>query len=290
MEKIKNISLQDLALRVIRGEFGNGNQRKARLGYLYPVVQNLVNKKLSSSVQYVIDDSLIEDLAKKAMDGIFGSVNDLKKNLDYIYPKVQAKMNEIAQKEMKNKTIDEIAYEVIKGKYGNAEYRKNLLGDLYEKVEKKVNEILEGLKKKDSNNEKSEPNSKNNEIQIENKKEVKTEGLENDLTIEELSNKVIRGEYGNGEVRKKKLGGLYSIVQNRVNEKLGSAHRHDINEESIENLAKRVIKGEFGNGEERKKKLRALYPFVQNKVNQILGNPTVYEEKPIPNYIKLNNH
>ena len=86
------------------------------------------------------------------------------------------------------------------------------------------------------------------------------------------------------------MGGLYSIVQNRVNEKLGSAHRYDINEESIENLAKRVIKGEFGNGEERKKKLRELYPFVQNKVNQILGNPTVHEEKPIPSYIKLNNH
>ena len=222
------------------------------------------------------------------MDGIFGSNDDLKKNLDYIYPKVQAKMNEIVQKQLKNKTIDEIAYEVIKGKYGNAEYRKNLLGDLYEKVEKKVNEILEGLKQKNSNNEK--PNSKNNEIKIENKKELKAKGLENDLTIEELSNKVIRGEYGNGEVRKNKLGGLYSIVQNRVNEKLGSAHRYDINEESIENLAKRVIKGEFGNGEERKKKLRELYPFVQNKVNQILGNPTVHEEKPIPSYIKLNNH
>ena len=56
---------------------------------------------------------------------------------------------------------------------------------------------------------------------------------------------------------------------------------------SIEILAKRVIKGEFGNGKERKKKLGELYPFVQNKVNEILGCNTIYEEKPIPNYIKV---
>ena len=142
---------------------------------------------------------------------------------------------------------------------------------------------------KDSNNKKSEKNLNNNEKKSEDKKESKITGIENDLTIEELSNKVIRGEYGNGELRKNKLGELYSIVQNRVNEKLGCSHRYDINEESIDILAKRVIKGEFGNGEERKKELGELYPFVQNKVNKILGSSTVYEEKPIPNYIKLNN-
>ena len=285
MDNLKNISLQDLALRVIRGEFGNGNERKTKLGYLYPVVQNIVNKKLSSSVEHPINDSLIEDLAKKAIDGVFGSTNDFKKNLDYIYPKVQAKINEITQKELKNKSIDEIAYEVIRGKYGNGRYRKNSLGDLYGKVQKRVNEIL-SMKK---TNEKSEQNSKNDEINIEDKKDPKEVGILNDLTIEELSNKVIRGEYGNGEVRKKRLGKLYSIVQNRVNERLGSTHRHEIYEESIEILAKRVIKGEFGNGEERKKKLGELYPFVQNKVNQMLGSSTVNEEKPIPNYIKLKN-
>ena len=63
--------------------------------------------------------------------------------------------------------------------------------------------------------------------------------------------------------------------------------RYDIDETSIEILAKRVIKGEFGNGKERKNKLGELYPYVQNKVNKMLGCPTVYEEKPKPDYIKL---
>ena len=39
-----------------------------------------------------------------------------------------------------------------------------------------------------------------------------------DMFIEELAKAVIRGEYGNGQERKKKLGNLYNEVQKRVNE------------------------------------------------------------------------
>ena len=44
---------------------------------------------------------------------------------------------------------------------------------------------------------------------------------ENQPNIEELAQAVIRGEYGNGEERKQKLGSLYEQVQARVNEILG---------------------------------------------------------------------
>ena len=37
-------------------------------------------------------------------------------------------------------------------------------------------------------------------------------------TIEEEAIKVIRGEYGNGDVRKKNLGGRYAEIQSKVNE------------------------------------------------------------------------
>ena len=67
---------------------------------------------------------------------------------------------------------------------------------------------------------------------------------------------------------------MYFIVQNKVNEKLGSSFRYQLNEKSIEILAKRVIKGEFGNGNIRKTKLGDSYPNVQNKVNEILECPT----------------
>ena len=236
MDQKKNISIPDLALRVIRGEFGNGVERKNKLGYLYPVVQNVVNRKLSCKYEYPIDESLIEEIAKKAMNGEFGPIDELKINLDYIYSRVQEKINEITQEELKNKSIEDIAYDVIKGKYGTGEYRKNILGNLYEKVNNKVNEILDAVKKiekKEINeiNEK-EQNSNGNKIN-EDKNLIQASGIEK-LSIEELSNKVIRGEFGNGKIRKQKLGDLYPIVQNRVNERLGCNARCDIDETSIE--------------------------------------------------------
>ena len=44
--------------------------------------------------------------------------------------------------------------------------------------------------------------------------------------IEDLANRVIRGEFGNGRDRQNRLGGLYAEVQNRVNEKLGYRKRY----------------------------------------------------------------
>ena len=94
---------------------------------------------------------------------------------------------------------------------------------------------------------------------------------------------------GNDEERKNKLGELYPIVQNRVNEIVGSDVRLDIDKNCIQILANRVIKGEFGDGDKRKEKLGELYPLVQNKVNEITGDKSIiYEEKPLPSYVKLN--
>ena len=44
--------------------------------------------------------------------------------------------------------------------------------------------------------------------------------------IDRMANRVIRGDYGNGEERKRRLGGDYNAVQNRVNEKLGYDKRY----------------------------------------------------------------
>ena len=44
--------------------------------------------------------------------------------------------------------------------------------------------------------------------------------------IEDLANRVIKGEFGNGRDRQNRLGGLYAEVQNRVNEKLGCRKRY----------------------------------------------------------------
>ena len=84
------------------------------------------------------------------------------------------------------KSIDEIARDVIEGKYGNYPERKTLLekeGYNYREVQDRVNEIL---------------NSSN-------------ENLLN------LVKQTIRGDFGNGEERRQKLGKLYDVVQKQVN-------------------------------------------------------------------------
>lgn len=81
--------------------------------------------------------------------------------------------------------------------------------------------------------------------------------------IEDIARDVIKGKYGNGEERKKKLGNLYNEVQKRVNEILGEKPNIDV-------LARDVISGKYGNGEERKQKLGKLYNEVQTRVNEIL--------------------
>ena len=301
----KNISLFNLADRVIKGEFDNGSARKEKLGYLYPLVQNIVNEKLSCSSRISIDDELIEKIAKKSLEGEFGPFNSLNSNLGSVYPLVLNKISQIVQEKIKDKKINEIAKEVMQGKYGNGDFRKKVLGDIYNIVQNKVNEFLE-LKTRHEFNEKNieiiaqraikgEFNDEQIKIEFEkyyekiHKKICQFKHI-NDveyLTIEELAHNAIEGYYGNGDERKKNLGKLYPIVQNKVNEIVSSNYRHDINEESIQILAERVLKGEFGNGKKRKEKLGELYPFVQNKVNEMLGCTTVYEEKPIPSYVKI---
>ena len=44
--------------------------------------------------------------------------------------------------------------------------------------------------------------------------------------IEDLANRVIRGEFGTGRERERRLGGLFHEVQNKVNEKLGCRFRY----------------------------------------------------------------
>ncbi|MSS84766.1 N-acetylmuramoyl-L-alanine amidase [Actinomycetaceae bacterium WB03_NA08] len=94
--------------------------------------------------------------------------------------------------------------------------------------------------------------------------------------IDALADAVIRGDYGNGEERKRRLGSNYAAVQKRVNEKLaGSAPKPSAPKPApsvnIDALADAVIRGDYGNGDERKRRLGSNYAAVQKRVNQKLG-------------------
>ncbi len=96
--------------------------------------------------------------------------------------------------DISSKSVDELAREVIAGKYGNGDVRKSALGSRYSEVQARVNEILKGSTpaQTPTNNE-----SNNDEL----------------LT---LVKKTIRGDFGNGDARKKALGSRYDEVQKQV--------------------------------------------------------------------------
>lgn len=87
-------------------------------------------------------------------------------------------------------------------------------------------------------------------------------------TIDKLAKDVIAGKYGNGDVRKNKLGSLYSAVQKRVNEMLAKPSK-----KSNLEIAKEIIRGKWGDGHARKVALEKAgynYNDVQALVNKLL--------------------
>lgn len=92
------------------------------------------------------------------------------------------------------KSVDEVAKEVIRGEWGNGDERYNRLtnaGYNYNEVQAKVNELLNSNKP--------------------------TPAPTPSIDILDLVRKTIRGDFGNGEARRKALGSNYDEVQRQVN-------------------------------------------------------------------------
>ena len=129
-----------------------------------------------------------------------GRVNGIKGNvdMDYYYGGADAP----AKEPMTPEEIDKVAKEVLDGKYGNGNERRSkllLAGYDYSAVQNRVNELVAEREKTNS---------------------VDTSPK---FTTEEMVQKVINGEYGNGEERKQRLeaeGYDYRKIQNAVNQAL----------------------------------------------------------------------
>lgn len=142
-------SVTDLANRVIAGEFGNGDARKAALGDRYDEVQAEVNRILgaggSSSGGPSVD---IDQLARDVIAGKYGNGEVRKAALGSNYAAVQARVNEMlgaGGSTGGGKSIDQLAREVIRGDWGNGADRKNRLtaaGYDYDAVQARVNQLL----------------------------------------------------------------------------------------------------------------------------------------------------
>ena len=139
---------EEVALEVIAGKWGNGEERKQRLtaaGYNYPLIQSKVNELMGKPTS----TKTVDDLAQEVIQGKWGNGEDRKNRLTsagYDYSAVQAKVNELMGKKATTKTVDQLAREVIYGYWGNGQDRKNRLtaaGYDYSVVQKRVNELMQ---------------------------------------------------------------------------------------------------------------------------------------------------
>lgn len=152
----------------------------------------------------------------------------------------------------RSKSISVLADEVIVGKWGNNPERANRLraeGYDAEAVQAEVNRKVGG-----------------------NVSGVPTPARK---TNTQVADEVLRGLWGNGEDRERRLGAEgydYHTIQTLVNQRLGggapAAHRPNVTE-----VARQVIAGQWGNGVERRRNLEGAgynYASVQAEVNRLL--------------------
>ncbi len=145
-------SVSELAQAVIRGDYGNGDARRVALGSRYDEVQAEVNRLLgggsvsgSSSGGSGVD---IEAFAQAVIRGDYGNGDARRAALGANYDAVQARVNEIlgvggsSSWSSGGADIEALAQAVIRGAYGNGEERRRRLGSLYDAVQARVNEIL----------------------------------------------------------------------------------------------------------------------------------------------------
>lgn len=82
----------------------------------------------------------------------------------------------------------------------------------------------------------------------------------------EMANKVIRGDYGNGQVRRdqlEELGYSYERIQNKVNELLGCSFRYEVEEEEVADAADGATDS-LDKQAEALKNLNRKYTIVEN--------------------------
>lgn len=90
------------------------------------------------------------------------------------------------------------------------------------------------------------------------------------VDIDALTRRVIAGDFGNEDARKRALSSNYSAVQKRVNEILGASGTTSTSVD-VDAMARAVIRGDYGNGDERKRRLGSYYSIVQRRVNELLS-------------------
>lgn len=110
-------------------------------------------------------------------------------------------------------------YANLKGVTSPEEYCRRIKADGYATSSKYVDSLLRVIRENNLtrfDTDVEEPKKEEGDDMT--REELTGDILSGDEIIEILAKRVIRGDYGNGQERRDKLGKLYSVVQNRVNE------------------------------------------------------------------------
>lgn len=150
--------LNAMADAVIRGDYGNGDERKRRLGSNYDAVMKIVNQKLGVSSAPASKPSApakksIDTVAQEVINGAWGNGDDRRRRLQaagYDYNAVQNAVNRkltgsYTPTNQTGPSLDDIARAVIRGDFGNGDARRRNLeaaGYNYNAVQARVNQML----------------------------------------------------------------------------------------------------------------------------------------------------
>lgn len=141
-------SIAQLADEVLRGVYGNGEQRRAALGSQYDAVQAEVNRRIyGTSTPSQPAAKSVAQLADEVLAGKHGNGDARVRSLGAYYNDVQAEVNRrlgiaVAPAAPAQVDIDRLARAVIRGDYGNGAARQAALGSNYAAVQRRVNQIL----------------------------------------------------------------------------------------------------------------------------------------------------
>ena len=197
IEIFSNRTIEKIAQEVKDKIYGNGDERKLKLGIMYEIVQNQINVELGYPKRRDLNEKQIEILANRAIEGEFGEGMERKEKLDQFFKRVQNKVFELEgddkRYDLNRLYIEEYINKLYTNEITDDDVKAAVGEPLYKFIRNKVNEM----------------NANNNRFEL------------NNEVIETLAKETILFEFSEGDKRKEKLGELYPFVQNRVNEILG---------------------------------------------------------------------
>lgn len=129
---IDSSNLNDLVVRTLNGEFGNGETRKKALGNDYQAVQDVINGNVSKS------SGVTSQMVNDTLAGKYGNGEERKRNLGKHYDEVQSIINNGYSTKPKV-NIDDLVSRTLYGEFGNGEERKRRLGKNYDEVQNIIN-------------------------------------------------------------------------------------------------------------------------------------------------------